>query len=101
MLNLTHGMMNIRGRVRGKQSGRDPQGLKLLGFRMSGTPKNGDRNPNLGPGFPIRNPRIARLTDSLKLGFSDRGRAGQGRAGQGRAGQGRAGAGQGQGRAGE
>ena len=41
------------------------QGMKLLGFRMSGTPKNGDGNPTGNPG-------IVRLSDSLKLGFSDR-----------------------------
>ncbi len=34
----------------------EAQGSKLLGFRMSGTPKNGDRNPIPGPGFPTRNP---------------------------------------------
>ena len=48
------------------------QGSKLLGVRMSGTPKNGGGNPILGPGFPTRNPKIVRLTDSLKLEFSDR-----------------------------
>ncbi len=45
---------------------------KLLGFEMSGMPKNGDRNPIPGPGFPTGNPRIVRLMDSLKPGFSDR-----------------------------
>ncbi len=48
------------------------QGSKLLGFRMSGTPKNGDGNPILGPGFPFGNPGIARPQTALKLGFSDR-----------------------------
>ncbi len=43
------------------------QGSKLLGFQMSGTPKNGDGNPIFGPGFPTGNPAIVRLTDSLKL----------------------------------
>ena len=36
---------------------------------MSATPKNGGRNPILGPGFPTGNPGIVRLTDSLKVGF--------------------------------
>ncbi len=45
------------------------QGSKLLGFRMSGTPKNGDGNPLLGPGFPTGNPGIVRLTDNFKIGF--------------------------------
>ncbi len=36
---------------------------------MSGTPRNGDRNPILGPGFPTGNPEIVRPTDSLELGF--------------------------------
>ena len=35
----------------------DLRGSKLLGFRMSGTPNNGDRNPNLGAGFFDRKPR--------------------------------------------
>ena len=48
------------------------QGSKLLGFRMSGTPKNGHGNPILGPGFPTGKPVIVRLMDSLKLGVSDR-----------------------------
>ncbi len=42
---------------------------------MFGTPKNGDGNPILGPGFLNGNPGIVRITDSLKdvkLGFSDR-----------------------------
>ena len=39
---------------------------------MFRTPKNGDGNPVLGPGFPTGNPRIVRPTDSLKLRFSDR-----------------------------
>ncbi len=33
------------------------QGSKLLGFRISETPKNGEGNPNLGPGFPTGNPQ--------------------------------------------
>ncbi len=45
------------------------QGSKLLGSRMSRTPKNGDGNPILGPGFPTG---IFRVMDSLKLGFSGR-----------------------------
>ncbi len=36
------------------------QGSKLLGFRMSGTPKNGDGNPNFLAGFPTGNPGIVR-----------------------------------------
>ncbi len=43
------------------------QGSKLLGFRMSGTPKNGGWNPFLGPEFPTGNPGIVRLTDKYKL----------------------------------
>ena len=42
---------------------------------MSGTPKNGDRNPILEPGFPTGNPGnpgIVSRMDNLKLGFSDR-----------------------------
>ena len=38
---------------------------------MSRTPKNGEGNPILGPGFPTGNPGIVRPTHSLKLGFSD------------------------------
>ena len=45
------------------------QGSKLLGFWMSGIPKNGDRNPILGSGFPTGNLRIVRLTDRF---FSER-----------------------------
>ena len=44
----------------------------MQGFRMSRTPKNGDENPILGPGFPTGNLGIVGPTDSLKLGFSDR-----------------------------
>ncbi len=33
---------------------------KLLGFLMSGTPKNGDGNPNFLAGFPTGNPGIVR-----------------------------------------
>ncbi len=44
------------------------QGLKLLGFRISGTPKNGDGNQNLGAGFPTGNPEIARYIDMWILG---------------------------------
>ncbi len=36
------------------------QGSKLLGFRVSGTPKNGDGNPNFLAGFPTGNPEIVR-----------------------------------------
>ena len=36
------------------------QGSKLLGFRMSGTPKNGDGNPIFLAGFPTGNPGIVR-----------------------------------------
>ena len=43
------------------------QGSRLLGFRMSVTPKNGDGKPIVGPGFPTRNPGIVRPIDSLKL----------------------------------
>ena len=39
------------------------QGSKLLGSRMSRTPKNGDGNPILGPGFPTG---IVRVMDSFK-----------------------------------
>ncbi len=48
------------------------QGSKLVGFRVSGTPKNGDGNPILGPRFPTGNPGIVRPTDSLKSRFCDR-----------------------------
>ncbi len=48
------------------------QGSKLLGFRMSGTTKNGDGNPDFGAGFPTGNPGIVRLMDNLKLGSSGR-----------------------------
>ena len=48
------------------------QGSKLLGFRISGAPKNGDGNPNVGAGFLTRNPVIVRLTDKFILGFPDR-----------------------------
>ncbi len=41
------------------------QGSKLLGFRMSRTPTNGEGNPILGPG-------IVGPTDSLKTEFSDK-----------------------------
>ena len=37
---------------------------------MSGTPKNIDGNPILGPGFPTGNPGIVRPTDiALNLNF--------------------------------
>ncbi len=36
------------------------QGLKLLGFQISRTPKKDDGNPNLGACFPTGNPRIVR-----------------------------------------
>ena len=39
---------------------------------MSGTPKNGDGNPMLGPEFLTGNPGIVRLTDWRNLWFSDR-----------------------------
>ncbi len=39
------------------------QGSKLLGFWISGTPKNDVGNTNLGAGFPTGNPRIARLIE--------------------------------------
>ncbi len=45
------------------------QGSKLLGFQLSGTPKNGDRNPVLGTGFPTGNPGIVRPTKALNLGW--------------------------------
>ncbi len=32
------------------------QGAKLLGSRVSETPKNGGGNPKFGPGFPTGNP---------------------------------------------
>ncbi len=32
------------------------QGSKLLGFRISETPKNDEGNPNFRPGFPTGNP---------------------------------------------
>ena len=32
------------------------QGSKLLGLRISETPKNGEGNPNFEPGFPTGNP---------------------------------------------
>ena len=48
------------------------QDSKLLGFCMSGTPKNGEGNPILQPGFLTGNPVIVRPTDNLKLGFSNR-----------------------------
>ncbi len=48
------------------------QGLKLLGFRMSRAPKNGDGNQILGPWFPTGNSGNVMPTDSLKLGVSDR-----------------------------
>ena len=38
---------------------------------MFGTPKNGDGNPILGPGFPTGNPGIVRLMNT-QLGISDR-----------------------------
>ena len=47
-------------------------GSKLLAFWIYRTPKNGDGNPNLGPGFPTGNPGIVSLMDNPKLGFSDR-----------------------------
>ena len=40
-----------------------------MGFRISGTPKNGERNRNLGAGFPTGNPGIFRLIYNLNLGF--------------------------------
>ena len=48
------------------------QASKLLGSRISGTPKNGDGDPNLGAGFLTRNPGIVRLMDNLIVGFSER-----------------------------
>ncbi len=38
------------------------QGSKFLGFRISGTPKNGDGNPNLDVGFPTGNPACLGLS---------------------------------------
>ena len=46
----------------------EKQGSKLLGFRMSGTPKNDDGNPNFLAGFPTGNPGIVRYINNLKLG---------------------------------
>ena len=48
------------------------QGLKLLGFWMSRTPKNGDGNTIFLAGFPTGNPRIVRQMENLKLGSSGR-----------------------------
>ncbi len=44
------------------------QGLKLLGFQISGTPKNGDENPNLWAGFPTRNTQIKPALSSVIKG---------------------------------
>ena len=42
-------------------------GPEITGFRMYGTPKNGDGNPILGPGFLTGNAGIVRPVDSLEL----------------------------------
>ena len=44
----------------------------LIDNSAAWTPKNGDGNSILGPWFPTGNPGIGRLTDNLKLEFSDR-----------------------------
>ncbi len=46
------------------------QGSKLLGFWISGIPKIGVRNQNLGAGFPNGNPGIVMYMENVKLGCS-------------------------------
>ena len=45
------------------------QGSKLLGFRMSRTPRNGNGNPILGPGFPTETQELSGQRTALNWGF--------------------------------